>query len=123
MPTDLTVILVNRPGTLADAMESLGAAGINVVGAAGLECGGEGVFHVLVEDAASAREAVRGAGMEVRAEREVVVTPVEQRAGAGGEILRRIADAGANVDLIYLTQDGRLALGGGDVEAIRRALG
>lgn len=123
MPTDLTVILVNRPGTLADAMESLGAAGINVDGAAGFECGGEGVFHVLVEDAASAREAVRGAGMDVRAERQVVVTPVEQRAGAGGEILRRIADAGANVDLIYLTQDGRLVLGGGDVEAIRRALG
>ncbi|HET7676463.1 MAG TPA: hypothetical protein VFK38_01270 [Candidatus Limnocylindrales bacterium] len=123
MSTDLTVVLVDRPGTLADAMEALGGAGINVDGACGFACGGEGIFHVLVEDAARGRQAVEAAGLEVRQERDVVVTPVEDRPGAGGAILRRIAAAGANVDLVYLTADGRLVLSGGDVEAIRRALG
>ena len=70
---DLTVILVNRPGTLADAFEALGGAGVNVVGGCGFPAGEEGVLHVLVEDAAAARTALEGAGLEVRAERDVVV--------------------------------------------------
>ena len=58
----------------------------------------------------------------MREERDVVVTPVENRPGAAGRLLRRIADAGVNVDLIYPTADGRLVLSGGDVAAIRRTL-
>jgi hypothetical protein len=123
MPKDLTVILVNRPGTLADAGEALGRAGINIDGVCGFPSGSEGIMHVLVEDAAGARDALTAAGLEVRDERDVAVTSVEDRPGAGGELLRRVADAGANVDLLYLTMDGRLVLSGGDVPAIQRALG
>ena len=123
MPTDLTVVLVNRPGTLADAAEALGRAGINIDGVCGFPAGSEGIMHVLVEDATAAREALTAAGLEVRDERDVVVTSVEDRPGTGGALLRRVADAGANVDLLYLTMDGRLVLSGGDVAAIERALG
>ncbi len=123
MPKDLTVVLVNRPGTLADAAEALGRAGINIDGVCGFPSGNEGIMHVLVEDAAGARDALTAAGLEVREERDVVVASVEDRPGTGGELLRRVADAGANVDLLYLTMDGRLVLSGGDVSAIQRALG
>ena len=124
MATDLTVILVNRPGTLADAAEALGRAGVNIQGACGFPAGTEGVMHVLVDDAATARRAIQEAGLEVRAERDVVVlNALPQQPGSLGSTLRRIADAGANVDLLYLTEDGRLVLGGEDVEAIRRAAG
>ena len=123
MPTDLTVVLVNRPGTLADAAEALGGADINIAGVCGFPSGSEGIMHVLVEDATAAREALTGAGLEVRDERQVVVTSVEDRPGTGGALLRRIADAGANVDLLYLTMDGRLVLSGGDVAVIERAVG
>lgn len=123
MPKDLTVVLVNKPGTLADAAEALGRAGINIDGVSGFPSGSEGIMHVLVEDASGAREALTAAGLEVRDEREVVVASVEDRPGTGGELLRRVADAGANVDLLYLTMDGRLVLSGGDVSAIQRAVG
>lgn len=123
MPTDLTVVLVNRPGTLADAAEALGRAGINIDGVCGFPAGSEGIMHVLVGDATTARDALTAAGLEVRDERDVVVTSVEDRPGTGGALLRRVADAGANVDLLYLTMDGRLVLSGGDVAAIERALG
>lgn len=122
MAKDLTVVLVDRPGTLADAGEALGRAGINIDGVCGFPSEGEGILHLLVEDASGARQALSAAGLEVRDERDVVVTPVEDRPGAGGALLRRIADAGVNVDLIYLTVQGRLVLSGGDVSAIRRAL-
>ena len=123
MPKDLTVALVNRPGTLADAAEALGRAGINIDGVCGSPSGSEGIMHVLVEDASGARDALTAAGLEVRDERDVVVASVEDRPGTGGELLRRVADAGANVDLLYLTMDGRLVLSGSDVSAIQRALG
>ena len=123
MPKDLTIVLVNRPGTLADAAEALGRAGINIDGVCGFPAGAEGIMHVLVDDAGAARQALSGTGLEVRDERDVVVVAAENRPGAGGELLRRIADAGANVDLIYLTMDSRVVLSGGDVEAIRRAAG
>ncbi len=123
MPKDLTVVLVDRPGTLADAAQAVGRAGINIDGVCGFPSGAEGIMHVLVEDASGAREALTAAGLEVRDERDVVVTSVDDRPGSGGELLRRVADAGANVDLLYLTMDGRLVLSGGDVSAIQRALG
>ena len=122
MPIDLTVILVDRPGTLADAAEALGRAGVNIEGLCGFPAEGEGVLHVLVEDEAASRGALEAAGLEVRASRDVLVLEqLPQRPGTLGESLRRIAHAGVNVDLIYNTEDGRVVLGGGDVEAIRRA--
>lgn len=119
---DLTVILVNEPGTLADAFEALGGAGVNVVGACGFPAAGEGILHVLVEDAEQARRAVEGAGLEVRAERDVVMLgPLAAEPGAGGALLRRIAAQGVNVDLAYLTEDGRVVLSGDDIAALERA--
>ncbi len=46
MAKDLTVILEDRPGTLADMGEALGKAGINIDGWGGIPCEGRGVIHV-----------------------------------------------------------------------------
>lgn len=122
MTTDLTVGLVNQPGTLLRARDALGRAGINIEGACGYVCDGQGVYHVLVEDARRARSALIDAGLEIQAECEVVATPVENRPGSAAAILRRIADARLNIDLLYVTADSRLVLGGPDISAIRTAL-
>jgi hypothetical protein len=124
MATDLTVILQNRPGTIADAGEAAGKAGINLLGACGFPCDGEGILHVLVEDdAATARSAFEGAGLEVRDEREVLVVDIQDQAGELGRVLRRVADAGVNVDLLYLATDTRLVIGPDDIDRARAALG
>jgi len=123
MATDLTVGLINRPGTLAQASDALGRAGINIDGACGFVCGGQGVFHVLVEDAEQARRALIDAGFEIQDERQVVVARVENRPGGAAAILRQVAEASVNVDLLYLTADGRLVLGGVAVAGIQDALG
>lgn len=122
MATDLTVILRNVPGTIADAGEAAGRAGVNIDGVGGFECGGEGVMHVLVEDAAAARQAFEGAGLEVRSERDVIVVDIADRPGEMGRTLRRLSDASVNVDLIYLATDTRLVIGPDDLDAARAAL-
>ena len=64
----------------------------------------------------------QGQAFEIQAERQVVVNPIEDRPGAAAAVLRQVADAGVNIDLMYLAVDGRLVLGGDDVAGIRAAL-
>jgi len=122
MTTDLTVGLIDRPGTLAQVSDALGRAGVNIDGASGYVCDGRGVYHVLVDDLERARRALIDSGFEIEDERRVVVTPIENRPGAAAALLRRVADADVNIDLLYTTVDGRLVLGGPDVEGIQRAI-
>jgi hypothetical protein len=121
MAKDLTVVLVNRPGADADVMQALGRAGINIAGITGSGCAGEGILHVLVADDAAARETLEAAGQVVREERDVLVCPVADRPGEGGAIMRRIADAGVNVDFIYLTTGGQLVIGANEIDKARAA--
>jgi hypothetical protein len=55
MPKDLTVILEDRPGKLADLGEATGRAGINIDGLCAMVGDGKGFVHILVEDAAATR--------------------------------------------------------------------
>ena len=122
MAKDLTVILEDRPGTLADMGEALGKAGINIEGCCGFPSEGKGVIHILVEDAAAARREMQQVGLEVRGEREVLVSKVEDRPGVIGDVTRRIAKAGVNIDLIYMATNTRLVIGADDLDRARTAL-
>ena len=121
--TDLKVSLADQPGTLLRASDALGRAGINILGACGYVADERGVFHVLVDDAERARRALIDSGLDVQEERRVVVIEVRNEPGSAAAVLRRIADAGVNIDLIYVTADSRLVIGGPDVRGIDRALG
>ena len=123
MAKDLTVILEDRPGTLADLGEALGKAGVNIDGICGFPVEGRGVIHVLVEDDSAARSALEGAGVTVEGERDVLVVDVANQPGSFGEIARKIADAGVNVDLLYAATDTRLVFGADDLQRARDALG
>ncbi len=115
MATDLTVMLEDRPGELARVGEALSGAGINIDGFAASTEGGRGQVHLLVEDAAAARQALEGAGIQVTTEREMVKVAVQERPGELGRVARALADAGVNIELAYVHENG-LALGVDDVE-------
>jgi len=120
--TDLVVVLVDKPGTLATLGEGLGKAGVNMNGMCGFPCEGEGIIHILVADAAAARKAVEGLGYEVRGEREVLVADIEDQPGAFGKLVRPIAAAGVNLDLVYLATGTRVVLGTSDPEKVKGLL-
>lgn len=122
MAKDLTVVLEDRPGTLAALGEALGRAGVNIEGICGFTAAGKGIMHLLVDDAATARSALADAGIEVRAERDVLVLTPEDRPGALGQIARKIASTGANIDVVYLATDTRIVIGADDLERARAAL-
>jgi hypothetical protein len=102
--------------------EALGKAGINIEGVCGFAIEGRGVGHIVVEDAAAARRALEEVGLEVGDEREVLVLEIEDRPGALGEVSRRIANAGVNIELVYLATNTRLVVGADDLERARAVL-
>lgn len=123
LTTDLTICLAHQPGTLAVACDALGRAGVNIEAASGHVVNGEPELHVLVADAALATRTLIDAGFEIRAERQVLALPVENRAGSAARLLRGIADAEVSVDLVYTTLDGRLVLGSDDLARLREVIG
>ena len=123
MPTDLTIWLADQPGAMAGACEALGQAGINIDGCCAYPAGTAGQLHLLVEDAAAARQALAAAGYNVVQDREVLVHQLEDVPGSAGAALRRIADAGANLELVYMATGTGVVIGVDDLDAARSALG
>ncbi len=122
MKYDLTVILEDKPGTLADMGEALGKAGINIEGMCGFPCEGKGIIHVLVEDASPARKALEEAGLDVKDVRQVIVRDIPDKPGELGRTCRRVADAGVNIDLLYVASGTRVVLGADDLDKAKAVL-
>jgi hypothetical protein len=122
MAKDLTVYLVDKPGSLADLGETLGNAGVNIMGISGLTVGGKGEIHILVEDAAKARAALEAKKIEVGKDRDVLVVDVQPVPGELGRKARALANAGVNVEMTYLTEDRKLVLAVDDLKKAQAAL-
>jgi hypothetical protein len=125
MPYDLTVVLDDRPGQLALMGEALGGAGVNIRGLAAFTGEGEGMVHLLVDDAdvVTSRDVLRLNGLAIADEREVLVVDVDDRPGTLGELTRRLADANVNIDLAYTTYGGvRIVIATDDMDSARAAL-
>ncbi len=122
MATDFTISLFQRPGSLAAASSVLGGAGINIEGQCAFIAEGQGVYHVLVSNAELARRALIDAGFDIQDERRVVVTPIDNQPGAAAALLSRVAGVGVEIDLVYVTAEGHLVMGGPDPSEIARAL-
>jgi hypothetical protein len=121
MASDLTVTLEDRPGALADMGDALGRAGVNIDGIAGGTGSGSPQIHILVEDAEAARAALAEAGIEAGPVKEVVKVRFEDRPGELGEIGRRIADTGTNIEVVYISCDGQLVLATSNNAAVEGA--
>ena len=120
---DLTVIMDDQPGKLADLGEATGRAGVNIEGLCAMVGDGKGFIHILVEDEEATKKALADAGIEVSDEREAVIVDLHDKPGAMGEIARDLAEAGVNIDVAYTIFAGvRLVILTEDVEAARGAL-
>ena len=122
MLKDLTISLGDHPGSLAKVGEALGKAGVNIEGICGVTIQGKGVIHLLVEDATKARRVLEANHIDVAKETEVVVLPVEDRPGVLGNVARRLATAGVNLQLAYMATSARLVVGADDLGKVRAAI-
>src|SRR5262245_46035322 len=108
---DLALSLDHRPGALAEMGEALGRAGVSIEGGGAWIADGRGLAHFLLADGAAARAALEAAGIRVLEERDVVVQRLKQAVpGQLGQLTRRMAEAGVNIEVLYSDHDHQLIL-------------
>ncbi|MGH8436762.1 MAG: hypothetical protein ACRERX_20375 [Pseudomonas sp.] len=119
---DLTIVLPNRPGALAEMGEALGRAGLSIEGGGAFVIDGTGIAHFLFHDGTAARGALEAAGIPVLAEREVLVRRLRQEVpGQLGLLMRQLASAGVNVEVLYSDHDHQLIIVVDDLERAQAA--
>jgi len=120
------VELPNQPGSLAMVAEAVAEKGINITGVAGATSGELGSVSFTTDDESGTRTALGAKGWVYR-EVPIVRTSMEHRPGTLAAAARRLADAGINIETMFVTgMDGdkaSVAFVVDDPEAAQRALG
>jgi hypothetical protein len=124
MAMDLVIEVDNRPGALAKVAAAISDAGVNIAAATCVGIGDRAELHILVPFAEAARHALAITHQAVvTREREVVVVRVEDRPGALADLARTIAEAGVDIDLVYVAINNRVVFGSPDLDGLKAALG
>ena len=116
------ITLDNRPGALADIAAAIAEKGINIAGVAGATEGGTGTIALVTNDEAGTRSALEGAGARFR-QVALASAALEDKPGVLADAARKLADAGVNIELVYLASGTRLVVGAADLDAVRAATG
>src|SRR3954452_2559860 len=123
MAVDLVIEIENTPGALAEVAAAISDAGVNIAAATCVGPAERAELHILVKHAEAARHSLAlSHDVSVSREREVVVVDVEDRPGVLADLTRRIAEAGVNIDLVYVATGNRVVFGASDMNALRAAL-
>lgn len=108
---DLTVLLADRPGTLAEFGRILGDAGVSLEGGGVFTHQGLAIAHFLVDDAERGRTALEKHGIGPVTVSEVVTVRLDQELpGQLGAFTQTVADAGISILVQYSDDDHRLVL-------------
>lgn len=116
----------DRAGLAADLFEAAAARGVNVFPAYGLADGATGLVVVGSDNEEGLRAAIADVGLTATPF-EMVVQELDNKAGTGAALFRRLAAAGVNLRVavpVGMSGDRvQIALGSDDPAALKRALG
>ena len=98
-------------------------AGVNIAAATYTGAGDTAELHILVPHAEPVRHALAITHQAVTSEREVVVVQAQDRPGELADLTRKVAQAGINLDLVYVATGSRVVFGADDLDGLRAALG
>ena len=98
---EFSLRLANRPGQLAALSRSLADGGVNIETLAAVAADGDSIVHLMVVDAEATRRILREAGIGFD-ERPVLDTFLPNRPGALADMTEDLANAGVNIDSMYL---------------------
>ena len=122
MPFDLVIEIKNEPGALAQVAAAISDAGVNLAAATCIGMGDRVELHILVPHAEAAKHALAISQLAVSREREVVVVEVEDRPGVLADLTRKVAQAGVDLDLVYVATRNRLVFGAPNLVGLKAAL-
>ena len=98
---EFSVTLANQPGQLATLARKLSDAGVHIQSLAAIASDNESLVRLMPDDADATRRVLQPAGLHFE-ERLVLDTFLPDEPGALADVAQRLADAGVNIDSIYL---------------------
>jgi hypothetical protein len=98
---EFSVTLANQPGQLATLARRLSDAGAQIESLAAIAEDGDSLIRFMPDDSDIARRVLRDAGLPFE-EKPVLDTFLPRTPGALADVAQRLADAGVNIDSIYL---------------------
>lgn len=100
--TELSFVLANRPGTLAEVLNALAAAKVNLLAvdaSGGFEYN---IVRIVPDKTTKAKTVLRRKDCDV-GESHVLCVGVKDQAGAVAEVAATLGRAGINLDYLYAT--------------------
>jgi hypothetical protein len=122
MAIEFTVILEDKPGTLAQLGSVLGDATVNIEAIYATTREGSGIVHFVPNDQVKATRTLDAAGIAYRT-REVLIVRVLDEPGTLGDVALVMSQAGINIDSVYVTTRGYVVLGVDDVVGATQVAG
>ena len=122
MATEFTVMLENRPGSLAKMGEALGEADVNIDAIQGMLLDGKGIVKFVADNPDSTAEALNAAGIAYTT-REVLIVDILDQPGTLGDVARVMSSAGINIDAVYVSLSGKVVLGVDDMAGAQEVAG
>ena len=122
MATEFKVMLEDRPGNLARLGSALGDARVNIEAIHGFSLEGKGFVQFVSNDPNKAANALDAAGISYT-KREVLIVRVLDEPGMLGDVALVMAQAGINIDSVYVTTRGYVVLGVDDLAGATQVAG
>jgi len=108
---DLSIILKNQPGALAEMGEILANAGVNLEGGGVFVHNGKGIAHFLVDEAEKAKTILEANNIEVVGINNVLIQKLKQEVpGQLGKICRIMEENNVNILVQYSDHSNQLIL-------------
>jgi hypothetical protein len=117
MATEFSVVLEDRPGSLATLTEALAKNAVNIIAIHATPCGEEWVAQFITNDPDATIEALRDMEFDYKTQ-EVLLVTLAHEPGSLSRLARALATAGININSIYMTNDRQIVL---DVDKLRKA--
>lgn len=123
MATEFTVLIEDRPGTLAHLAETLAQNGINITAIHATSCPDQGFVQLITNNNDATVNALQDAGIDYTV-REVLLINLVDQPGTLALLARHLADAGININAVYIAMSGQIVLDTDDLPRAQRiALG
>ena len=98
---DFVIRLTHSPGELADVTNALSLAGVNIKSLAAMSLADQALLRLIPDDAEAARNVLRDKNIAFE-ENEVATVLLENKAGELTGVAARLADAGLNLQALYV---------------------
>jgi hypothetical protein len=123
MATEFTVLIEDRPGTLADLTEALSKGGVNIMAIHATACPAQGIIQFVTNNPDATVNVLKNAGFDYTAQ-QVLLLSLTSEPGQLAHLSRALSQATININAVYYAISGQIVLDVSDVPAAQKvALG